>query len=264
MTARSATTTGPTLRRAGPIALGSLIVVVVLATVAPIALGVPVEAPLAIGSKVVLCALAVVLLSANGWWRRAGFLALPARADLVWLGPPTLLIMGVLAAVVVAGPVPVEASLIVAFVVVALGTGFSEEALFRGVLVESIRPWGPLRAIVGSTAAFSAIHFAGLLAGATLEATIVQVVLGGIPFGLAFAGLRLTTRSIWPLVALHAVNNVSAYLMSGQWQATTAEAGRFGVAATLQLGLLVLLVAYGVWFLWHFSRSQRVAPLGEP
>ncbi len=262
MTAITTTTRRSMPRAASPLALGSLIVAVVLATAAPVALGVPVDAPLAIGSKVVLCALAVLLLSVYGWWRRAGFLALPARADLRWLGPPTVLIVGMLAAVVAAGPVPMEAPLVVAFVVVALGTGFSEEALFRGVLVESMRPWGPVRTIVVSTIAFAAIHFAGLLGGATLEATIIQVLLGGIPFGLAFAGLRLATRSIWPLVILHALNNTSGYLISGQWQATVPETGRFGVAATLQLGLLVLLVAYGAWFLWQSRREARMGGQG--
>lgn len=258
MAASTLTSRRPILGRAGPITLGSLIVLVVLATVAPLAIGVPVGAPVAIGSKVVLCTLAAALLTSYGWWRRAGFLALPARADLVWLTPPALLILGTFLAVVLAGPVPMDAPLVVAFVVVALGTGLSEEALFRGVLVESMRPWGPVRAIVGSTIAFAAIHFAGLLGGATLEATIVQVLLGGIPFGLAFAGLRLLTRSIWPLVGLHALNNLAAYLTTGQWQAATADAGRFAVAATLQFAFLVLLLGYGAWFLWYYRRPTRV------
>ena len=242
--------------RENPLVLGVLIVAVLLATVVPIALGVTVDAAYAIGSKIVLCAFAVVLLTGLRWWRRAGFLALPDRRDLAWLAPPALLVLAALVAVVVAGPVPMEPMLVLAFAIVALGAGFSEEALFRGVLLESLRHRGAVWAIVGSTAAFSVIHVAGLLGGATLEATLAQIVIGGIPFGLAFAGLRLTTRSIWPLVLIHAVNNVASFLMSGHWEAVAQDTTRFAVAALLQTGFLAVLVAYGVWFLWRFRRDR--------
>ena len=233
-----------------------LIVAVVLATAAPIALGVTVDAAYAIGSKIVLCGLAVVLLTGLRWWRSAGFLALPSRRDLAWLAPPALLVLAALVAVVVAGPIPMEPTLVLAFAIVAIGTGFSEEALFRGVLLESLRPRGAVWAIAGTTLAFATIHFAGLMGGATLEGTLTQVLLGRIPFGLAFAGLRLATRSIWPLVVLHTVNNFTSYLMSGHWEAVSQDMSRFGLAGALQLGLLVVLMGYGVWFLWRFSRDR--------
>ena len=70
-----------------PLVLAALMVAVVLATAVPIALGVTVDAAYAIGSKIVLCGLAVVLLTGLRWWRRAGFLALPGRRDLAWLAP---------------------------------------------------------------------------------------------------------------------------------------------------------------------------------
>ncbi len=241
-----------------PVVLAVLIVGVFLATLLPIAFGTRIGAAYAITSKVVLCVLAAVLLTRLQWWRRAGFLSMPARRDLRWIAPPALLLLGALVAVIVAGPAPMEPALVLAFAAVALGTGLSEEGLFRGVLLESMRPRGSAWAIVGTTAAFSVIHLAGLLGGATLEATLAQVVLGGIPFGLAFAGLRLYTRSIWPLVVLHALNNFTSYLMSGQWAAVTQDSSRFGVAGLLGLALLGLLVAYGAWFLWHASRTPEV------
>ena len=164
--------------------------------------------------------------------------------------------LAALIAVVVAGPVPMEPTLVLAFAIVALGTGFSEEALFRGVLLESLRPWGAVWAITGTTLAFAAIHLAGLMGGATLEATLAQVVVGGIPFGLGFAGLRLATLSIWPLVVIHALNNFTSFLTSGHWEAVSQDTSRFALAGFLQLVLLVVLVGYGVWFLWRFSRDR--------
>jgi CAAX protease family protein len=245
--------------RGGPVALSVLIVAVVLATVLSVAAGYEVDAAYAIASKVVLCALAVGLLWGLGCWGRSGFLELPIRRDLVWLAPPGLLVLGTLIAVIAAGPVPMEPSLVLAFGLVALATGFSEEGLFRGVLLDSMRPWGRTWAVVGTTAAFASIHLGGLLAGATLEATFAQVLIGGIPFGLAFAGLRLTTRSIWPLIVIHGINNFASYLMSGHWEAVTQDTSRFAVASILQLTLIVVLVAYGVWFLRRFHQRGAIA-----
>lgn len=248
-----------------PITLGTLIVVAVLATAVPAAMGTPPDSTYAIASKVALSALAVVLLSGLHWWRRAGFLALPSRGDLRWLALPSILVLATLGAVIAVGPATSDSGLVLAFAVVAIGVGFSEEALFRGVLVEAMRPWGPLPTIIGTTVGFSLLHLAGLMGGATLDATVVQVLLGGIPFGLAFAGLRLTTRSIWPLVAIHAVNNFASFLMSGQWQAVTQDTSKYAAASTLGLAFLLVLAAYGVWFLWRFGRDQRehLGPAGD-
>lgn len=243
-----------------PVALGVLIVAVVLATALPAAAGYKADAPYALATKLALCALAVGVLSVLGWWTRAGFLALPDRRDLRWLALPLLLVAGALIAVVAAGPVPMEPALVIAFALVAIGTGFSEEALFRGALLESVRPWGLAWAMVASTAAFASIHLAGLLAGATLEATIAQALIGGLPIGLGFAGLRLATRSIWPLIVIHGVNNFSSYLTVGRWEAVAQDTSRFAVAGILQLGLIVVLLAYGLYFLRRCLRDGCAVP----
>ena len=248
-----------------PIALGILVVAAVLATAAPAAMGTPVDSTYAIATKVALSALAIALLSGLHWWRQAGFLARPSWSDLRWLALPSILVLGALGAVIAVGPATSDSGLVLAFAVVAIGVGFSEEALFRGVLVEAMRPWGPLRTIIGTTIGFSLLHLAGLMGGATLDATLAQVLLGGLPFGLAFAGLRLTTRSIWPLVAIHAVNNFTSFLMSGQWQAVTQDTSKFAAASTVGLGFLVVLAIYGLWFLWRFGREQSTfGPRGAP
>ncbi len=124
----------------------------------------------------------------------------------------------------------------------------------------------PAWAMVASTAAFASIHLAGLLAGATLQATIAQVLVGGVPFGLGFAGLRLATRSIWPLVVIHAVNNFSSYLTVGRWEAVAQDTSRFAVAGMLQLALIAILFVYGLYFLRGCLRdrsavSERARPV---
>lgn len=244
-----------------PVTLAAAMVAIFLVTTVPLMLGAQVDATYVIASKIVPCAFAALLLTSFGWWGRVGFLALPSRHDLVRLAPLALLIGGMIAAIVAAGPDPMKPSLVVAFGLVALGAGFSEEALFRGVLLEAMRSWGLVRALVGSTTVFSLIHVAGLAAGASLETTITQVVLYAIPFGLAFGGLRLTGRSIWPLVLIHAMNNFGSLLTTGQWANATPDAERFATASALQLGFLAVLIAYAIWFVW---RLRAIRPTNAP
>ncbi len=224
------------------LSLAMLIVVVVLATAAPIALGVTVDAPYAIGSKTVLCGLAVVLLTGLRWWRRAGFLALPGRrapglarpAGSARPGRPWSRSGGSRPGThgADARRRPSRSR--------RWGTGFSEEALLQGRAVgvaatpgrcvgdhrhdTCVRGHPPRRA-----------HGRGNARGGTLA----QALLGGLPLGLAFAGSEAVTRSIWLLVVIHTVNNFTSYLMSGHWEAVSQDTTRFALVGVLQLGLVV-------------------------
>jgi hypothetical protein len=237
-----------------PIVLTLAVVAVVLATVIPLAFGAEVDAVYAIASKVVLCAFAVALLTGFGWWARTGFLALPARRDLVWLAPPALLVSGMVVATIAAGPAPIDPGLMSRSAssrwAPASGRGAVPRRAPRGH-----RPWG-LLGLIGSAVAFSLIHVAGLAGGATLEATLAQVLMIGLPWGIAFGALRLIGRSIWPLIVIHALNNFAAFLTTGAWANATADPQTFVVAAVLQLAFLLVLIAYSIWFLWRPPRQR--------
>jgi hypothetical protein len=86
-----------------------------------------------------------------------------------------------------------------AFVLYLLGiavlTPLGEEFLFRGVLATALTKYGSWVAVIGSTVVFALAHGINL-------ALIPAVIVGGIN-GI----LLVRTKSVWPGVIVHAVNN---------------------------------------------------------
>lgn len=77
-----------------------------------------------------------------------------------------------------------------------------EEMFFRGLLLERLsRSWSALAAVVVSAAVFGIIH---LNPPQSLNAFVIAVVMGFI---------YLQTRSLVPVIVIHAINNGLAYLM---------------------------------------------------
>ena len=88
---------------------------------------------------------------------------------------------------------------VVAVIAIVAWGPFAEELFFRGfVLAALIEPIGPLRAAVVSSALFAAAHMS---IGAALPVFVA---------GLLLAWLYLRTRSIWPPLTAHALQNFIA------------------------------------------------------
>ena len=78
-----------------------------------------------------------------------------------------------------------------------------EELFFRGFLYQALRnSWGTVLGVIGSGAIFGGIHFEP-------DKFVPLFVLG-----VALAMLFQKTRSVWPCIMLHAINNTLAYAVS--------------------------------------------------
>jgi membrane protease YdiL (CAAX protease family) len=78
-----------------------------------------------------------------------------------------------------------------------------EEIFFRGLVLESLsRRWSATAAVVASAAIFGAAHFPIL--PQMVNALVVSILLGY---------LYLATRSLIPVIVIHAVNNALAYMI---------------------------------------------------
>ena len=118
--------------------------------------------------------------------------------------------------------------LVVSAVVVVVLAPFVEELLFRGFLYRSLRNrLPPLRAALVIGVAFGSVHYSG---GETLELLPVLAVLGAV-FCLAYE----KTGSLYPAIALHAVNNGIAL-------AATAD-----TAHAVPVAMVVLALSLTLW-----------------
>jgi membrane protease YdiL (CAAX protease family) len=196
--------------------------------------------------------LAVILLTWLNWWRVVGFNG-PSQWHslyLLWVLPiPILLNLS-------SGIHITDQSAIALYAAITILTGFSEEAIFRGIMLQALLPFGAIAASAISALLFGIAHLSNLVAGFNPTVVLFQVV-SAIPRGFLFAALRLRTNTIWPMIATHALIDLAAFLSIGQMVTSRT------VPPVAYLGILffyVPLAAYGLFVL----RKTRGSGAGLP
>jgi membrane protease YdiL (CAAX protease family) len=151
----------------------------------------------------VMLAVLLVLLTAFGWWRLAGFTA-PSQwreLRLYWL--PVVLLLVPFVGGVRMPPLSAIGLLVVAYA----ATAVFEEGLWRGVMLGLLRPIGVWRAVLISSLLFGLGHLSNTaLRGVSF--LIVLQAFGAAIQGIGFAALRLRTNTIWPLIVIHALHDL--------------------------------------------------------
>ena len=146
-----------------------------------------------------LFAAALALASAD---RQGAGLGAPAPLNsirLVWLPLLYTLLMLFIAW---AGDLPPRAVVLVVACNSAL-VALSEELMFRAILLQGLLDrYAVWPAVLGSSAIFGVVHAANGLATGDFDAALWQAVAAGLQ-GVAYAAIRLRTRSVWPMVVVH-------------------------------------------------------------
>lgn len=196
--------------------------------------------------------LAVILLTWLNCWRAVGFNG-PSQwrsLYLLWVLPiPILLNLS-------SGIHVSDQSTIALYAAITILTGFSEEAIFRGIMLQALLPFGAIAASAISALLFGLAHLSNLIAGFNPTVVLFQVV-SAIPLGFLFAALRLRTNTIWPMIATHALIDLAAFLSIGQMVTSRT------VPPAAYLSILIFyvpLAAYGLFIL----RKTRGPGAGLP
>lgn len=143
-------------------------------------------------------ALVALLLAAMNWWRMAGFVGPDQWRQLrLFILPAALLLLPFVRGV----RVPPANELLV----LALGytaTAFFEESIYRGAVLGLMRPVGIWPAVIVSSLLFGLAHLPNIALRGNAGLIGLQAF-GAAVEGVGLAALRLRTRTIWPLIALH-------------------------------------------------------------
>ena len=207
-----------------------------------------------VSSQLVLALLAapvflLIVVARRDWWRDVGF-RFPSRLyelRLLWL--PALFIAGFFVLVAASGLPPAKA---LGFIVInTLLVGFSEELMFRGILLHgALSRFSVIAAVVICAIMFGAIHaLNGVLTGdfVAASAQALQATL----FGVWIAALRLRLNSIWPVIVIHALWDLGIFLLPAG--PAVQGSGQLGLAAFFTPALIELpLLLYGLWLLRGF------------
>lgn len=210
--------TAAALITAAFIAIGAVIGVLAKVVVPPIS-----QLPDFIAQGGLIVAL-VALVTALGWWRAVGFNGPRAWRDwrLLWL--------------------PATGALVLWIVGYAL-TGFYEETLVRGVILRILRPRGPVQAVLISAALFGLLHVTNML---FRNPFIVLAQMVGAAEGVGLAALRLRTNTLWFVIAIHAVEDLTLKL---------------GALPAIPVNVVqsTIMLAYGLYLLRGLGGSNRAA-----
>ena len=204
--------------------------------------------------------LAVVLWQG---WRDVGLDRWPDAAGwrLAWL--PMVYIVGGLAVATFVGMPPATVLLLVLFNMLVVG--FSEEVMFRGVLLQAFRHATAIwTAVLLTSLAFGAVHSLNVFVTGELRAALIQSSAAFLS-GLVFIALRLRTGSLWLPIIVHALWDFATFSLGAAGAAAAndglpAESSTPAEATGLVEFLPVLLVLpnaiYGLWLMRDIRRTH--------
>ncbi|MCZ8105641.1 MAG: CPBP family intramembrane metalloprotease [Burkholderiales bacterium] len=176
----------------------------------------------------------------------------PVRWNGMWWLLPNFAIMAALFAIALGSDMASLSGLALVVIVTMILVGFSEELMFRGIVLQGgLREVGMGKAILISAALFSLLHSVNVLAFVPLDGMLMQLGLTFV-FGLAMACYALRINSLVPLMVFHALWDM-VQLLGGLYQAD------FG--PLIVVGIVVNLVfAAALW--WLVLRKRQVVVMG--
>jgi membrane protease YdiL (CAAX protease family) len=194
----------------------------------------------------------LVLVAWIAGWRDLGFRKPQPWRSLWLLWLPALYLLGLGATGLITGKLQLAA---VGMVLINTAmVGFSEELAFRGVLWGAVRkamPFWPGFLIVSM--AFGSVHVFNAILTGELAAAGVQA-LNAFMSGCAYLAIRIRTRSILPIMVIHAAWDFVVFLVGsgGDHAAPTPS----DTSLQLVFGMLLTgpLFLYGLWLV----RNEQV------
>jgi membrane protease YdiL (CAAX protease family) len=204
--------------------------------------------------------LAVVLWQG---WRDVG-LDRWAEAEgwrLAWL--PMVYVVGGLAVATFLGLPP--ATILLLILLNTLLVGFSEELMFRGVLLQAFRHATSIwLAVFLTSVVFGAVHSLNVFVTGDLRAALIQSSAAFLS-GLVFIALRLRTGSLWPPIIVHALWDFATFTLGAAGHSTAhgsmpseaaTPAGASGLVEFLPVLLVLPNAIYGLWLLRNIGRTH--------
>jgi uncharacterized protein len=189
-----------------------------------------------------------------GWGREVGLAQGPQRGTLkvIW---PWLLFLALFAFSALGAGLP-PASVTLFILANTLMVGWSEEVMFRGIMLRGLfRSGGIWVAILGSSVLFGAMHVLNVFLTGDLRGAVIQA---GAAFlsGVFLAAVRLRTGSLWTGIVLHGLWDAGTFLVAAGGAATAGAAA--GPTALGDYGSIVMsvpLFLLGLFFLRHAGRD---------
>jgi membrane protease YdiL (CAAX protease family) len=180
---------------------------------------------------------------------------------LAWL--PMIYIVGGFAVATFLGLPP--ATVLLLLLLNTFLVGFSEEVMFRGVLLQAFRHATAIwPAVLLTSVAFGAVHSLNVFVTGDLRAALIQSSAAFLS-GLMFIALRLRTGSLWPPIIVHALWDFATFTLGAAGAAAAHDglpseaatpAGATGLVEFLPVLLVLPNAIYGLWLMRDIRRTH--------
>lgn len=196
----------------------------------------------------VLTLIVIALLTRLGWWKTVGFKPLRRWGDLLYfLIPLVPMVLNFIPGVQIE-----SIAYVTGVLVVTLMVGFAEETIFRGLMLQALKPFGHWRAVIITALLFGLTHALNALTGKSPLESVLQIGYA-VAIGFAYAALTLKKDVIWPLVLTHFLTDFVYFIQKpgfsfeSFWQ------------SFIVISLTVGFTAYGIFLMrqksQHHARS---------
>ena len=148
---------------------------------------------------------AIAMTVALGAWSRTGITRPPARGWLRLAWAPVVAGLPFLAFGFNLSSDAVVPLLVIGVPLIAL----NEELMFRGLLLDILRPLGWRSAVTWSAVLFGMSHLANLVVSPNIPFAAMQVA-ATTAGGVALAAIRIRSGSLWPVLAIHVILDLMA------------------------------------------------------
>ncbi|HMR99068.1 MAG TPA: CPBP family intramembrane metalloprotease [Anaerolineales bacterium] len=196
-------------------------------------------------ANVGLTLVVIVLLTKLKWWETVGFKPLQRRGDLLYFLIP--LIPAILN--LIPGMQIESFAQVSAVFAVTLAVAFAEETVFRGLMLQAIKPFGHWRAAIVTALLFGLTHAMNALTGKDLLESAMQIGYA-TAIGFAYAALALKKDALWLLILSHFLTDFIFFLqkpgfvMPPFWQ------------SLIVITMTITFTAYGIFMMRQKSRLQ--------
>ncbi|HQX17970.1 MAG TPA: CPBP family intramembrane metalloprotease, partial [Anaerolineales bacterium] len=166
-----------------------------------------------------LTLIVIVLLTRLRWWKTVGFAPLRRQGDLLFFLLPLIpVILNLIPDVKIESFAQVSAVF-----AVTLAVAFAEETIFRGLMLQAIKPLGYWRAAVITALLFGLTHAMNALTGKNMLESAMQIGYA-TAIGFAYAALALKKDALWLLILTHFLTDFAFFIqkpgfaLSSFWQ----------------------------------------------
>lgn len=192
-----------------------------------------------------LTLIVIILLTRLKWWGTVGFTPLRRRGDLLYfLIPLVPAILNLIPGVHIESFAQVSAVF-----AVTLAVAFAEETVFRGLMLQAIKPFGHWRAAIVTALLFGLTHAMNALTGKDLLESAMQIGYA-TAIGFAYAALALKKDGLWLLILAHFLTDFvffiqkPGFVLSPFWQ------------SFIVISLTIIFTVYGIFIMQQKLRQQ--------